>query len=122
MMSLEDLSVCVVVPLQCGPEPALRCLEGIAAQGEQPAFEVIVVDDAAPGLEPLLAQLAGDVTVLRNERRLGLAGSLSRALDHTRADTVAVLRDAAVPAPGWLSELCAALADPAVGTALSVTG
>jgi GT2 family glycosyltransferase len=121
-MALDDPRACIVVPLHCGPDQALQCLEGIAAQGDDPAFEVIVVDDASTGLQPLLEQLDGDVRVLRNDRRVGLAGSLHRALHDVRADTVVILRDAAVPAPGWLAGLIDALEDPDVAVAFSVSG
>jgi hypothetical protein len=40
--------------------------------------------------------------------------------DRARGEIVVALRDGAVPAPGWLSSLSAALADPVVGLAASV--
>jgi glycosyltransferase involved in cell wall biosynthesis len=39
----------IIVPLSCGPEPALRCLEAIAGQGDDLSFEVIIVDDPSLG-------------------------------------------------------------------------
>jgi len=113
--------VSIVVPLAGGPAQALRCLQGIAAQAEDPAHEIVVVDDASVGLEPLLSQLAGDVEVLRNERRLGFAGSARRGADHARGEIIVFIRDAAAPAPGWLLPLGAALDDPAVGLVASAT-
>jgi GT2 family glycosyltransferase len=119
-MTLGDPCVSLVVPLSCGPDQALRCLEGIAAQGSEPSFEVIVIDDATVGLAPLLTQLDGDVEVLHSERRLGLAGSIRLALSHARGATTLILRDGAVPSPGWLAGLASALDDPAVGIAFSL--
>ena len=113
--------VSIIVPLAGGPAQALRCFQGIAVQPEDPAHEIIVVDDASVGLEPLLSQLAGDVEVLRNERRLGFAGSARRGAEHARGEIVVFIRDAAAPAPGWLAPLAAALEDPAVGLAASAT-
>ncbi len=113
--------VSIIVPLAGGPAQALRCFEGIAAQPEDPAHEIIVVDDASVGLESLLSQLAGDVEVLRNDRRLGFAASARRGAEHARGEIIVFVRDAAVPAPGWLAPLAAALADPAVGLAASAT-
>jgi len=113
--------ISIIVPLAGGPAQALRCFEGIAAQAEDPAHEIIVVDDASVGLEPLLSQLAGDVDVLRNERRLGFARSARRGAEHARGEIIVLLRDAAVPAPGWLAPLAAALDDPAVGLAASAS-
>jgi GT2 family glycosyltransferase len=119
-MTLGDPCVSLIVPLSCGPDQALRCLEGIAAQGSEPRFEVIVIDDASVGLAPLLAQLDGDVQVLRSERRLGLAGSIRLALSHARGVTTLILRDGAVPGPGWMAGLASALDDPEVGIAFSL--
>ena len=114
-------TVSIIVPLAGGAAQALRCFEGIAAQAEDPAHEIIVVDDASVGLEPLLSQLAGDVEVLRNDRRRGFAASARRGAEHARGEIVVLIRDAAVPAPGWLAPLAAALADPSVGLVASAT-
>jgi GT2 family glycosyltransferase len=112
--------VSIVVPLQCGPEPALRCLEGIAAQGERPDFEVIVVDDDAPDLQPLLARLDGDVEVVCSPRRVGLAQALRLGAERARGDVIVALRDAAVPGAGWLAALAAPLGDPGIALTASV--
>jgi GT2 family glycosyltransferase len=114
-----DADVSIIVPLACDAARALRCLQAIAAQPVAPAYDVIVVADAAPWLEPLLAQLEGDVTVVRTERPLGATAALAAALEHAAADTIAVLTDAAVPAPGWLSPLLALLGKPDIGSAYS---
>jgi len=113
--------VSIIVPLAGGPAQTLRCFEGIAGQAEDPAHEIIVVDDASVGLEPLLSQLAGDVEVIRNERRLGFALSARRGAEHARGEIVVLIRDAAAPVPGWLAALAAALEDPAVALAASAT-
>ncbi len=94
--------VSIIVPLAGGPAQALRCFEGIAVQPDDPAHEIIVVDDASIGLEPLLSQLAGDVEVLRNERRLGLASSARRGAEHARGEIIVFIRDAAAPA-AWMA-------------------
>jgi GT2 family glycosyltransferase len=111
--------VSIIVPLACSAQRALRCVQAIAAQPDEPAYEVIVVADAAPWLEALLTQLDGDVTVVRTERPLGATAALAAALEHAGAQHVAVLADGAAPAPGWLSPLLSALRDPAVGIAYS---
>jgi GT2 family glycosyltransferase len=111
----------VIVPLSGGPAQALRCFQGIAEQADAPAHEIIVVDDAAVGLQSLLARLEGDVEVVRTERRLGFSGAVSRGLEVARAELVVLLRGGSVPGPGWLSALCAALNDPTIGMATSAT-
>jgi GT2 family glycosyltransferase len=111
----------VIVPLSGGPAQALRCFQGIAEQANAPAHEIIVVDNASVGLQPLLTRLEGDVEVVRTERRLGFAGAAAAGLEVARGELVVLLRDGAVPGPAWLAALCAALEDPSVGLAASIT-
>ncbi len=113
--------ISVVVPLSGGPAQALGCFEGIAAQADDPSHEIIVVDDASVGLEELLGRLAGDVQVVRNDRRIGYALAARRGAEHAQGDIVVFIRDAAAPAPGWLAPLATALEDPSVGVATSAT-
>ena len=114
-------NISIIVPLAGGAAQALRCFEGIAAQPEDPAYDVVVVDDASVGLENLLAQLDGDVDVVRTQSRSGFAASAWLGLGHAGTDIVVFLRDGAVPSPGWLAPLADALEDPAVGLAVSAT-
>ena len=113
--------ISIVVPLSGGAAQTLRCLEGIAAQPDDPPHEIIIVDDASVGLQALLARLEGDVQVVRTGRRVGFAAAVAEGLRHARTEIVVVLRDAAVPAPGWLAPLADALEDPAVGLAVSAS-
>jgi GT2 family glycosyltransferase len=119
-MTWDVALVSIVLPLHCGPQAAQRCLEGLAAQGEQPAFEVIVVDDACAGLQPLLARLEGDVEVVRSARRVGWGAALRLGAERAHGELIVALRDAAVPAAGWLPALAAAMADPEIALAASV--
>jgi GT2 family glycosyltransferase len=118
-MSLPRASI--IVPLSQSPAQALRCFEGIALQDEEPAHEIIVVDDAAVGLEALLARLAGDVEIVRRPRRGGFSAALASGLERAQSAVIVVVRDAAAPTVGWLAPLCTALEDPSVGLATSAT-
>jgi GT2 family glycosyltransferase len=111
----------IIVPLSGGAAQALRCFEGIAMQPDDPSHEIIVVDDASTGLEPLLSRLEGDVEIVHTERRLGFALAAWCGAERATGELLVFLRDAAVPAPGWLGPLAAALEDPAVGFAASTT-
>ena len=111
----------IIVPLSGGAAQALRCFEGVAVQPDDPSHEIIVVDDASTGLEPLLGRLEGDVEIVRTERRLGFALAAKRGAERATGEIVLFLRDAAVPAPAWLGPLAAALEDPTVGFAASAT-
>jgi GT2 family glycosyltransferase len=112
-------NISIIVPLSGGAAQALRCFEGIAIQPEEPAHEIIVVDDASPDLEPLLSRLEGDVEVVRNDRRLGFAAAAMRGAERAGGELLVFIRDAAVPGPGWLAPLAKALEDPSVGFAAS---
>ncbi len=111
----------IIVPLSGGAAQALRCFEGIASQPDDPAYEIIVIDDASADLAPLLARLEGDVELIRTERRLGFASAAMRGAERASGEILVFLRDAAVPAPGWLAPLAEALSDADVGFAASAT-
>ncbi|HEX8751904.1 MAG TPA: glycosyltransferase, partial [Solirubrobacterales bacterium] len=112
-----SMPVTIVAHLDCDRERARRCLLSLAALDPRPEHEVIVVDDAAPDLEPLLAGLEGDVRILRNERREGLAASAARAAELAAGETVVLLHGAPELAPGALAPLLDALADPGLAAA-----
>jgi GT2 family glycosyltransferase len=112
----------ILIVLDGGAEQALRCLTSVASlDPDQPAHEVVVVDDASVGLEALLARLDGDVTVVRSPRREGFAAAATRGLAHCRGDVVVALRGAPEVAPGFLAPLVGALADPEVAAVTPVT-
>jgi GT2 family glycosyltransferase len=111
----------LIVHLQGGPEQALRCFHALALLEPQPEHEVIVVDDASVGLDALLGRLDGDVTVVRAERRSGLAGALALGAARASGDVLVALRGAPEVTPAWLAPLVAALDDPAVAAATSRT-
>lgn len=107
----------LVVHLDGDRERARRCLLALAALDPQPEYEAIVVDDAAAGLEPLLGALEGDVEVIRNERREGLAASAVRAAELARSEVLVLLHGAPELEPGALGPLLEALADPELAAA-----
>lgn len=113
------MDVSIVVPLAGGAQRAMRCMQALAALPSEPAFEVVVVDDAAPDLEPLYAMLEGDVALVRMGRRSGLAASTRAGLDAARGRIVVLLTDAGEIQPGWLADLLAALESPSVAAAAS---
>lgn len=101
----------LVVYLDGGIARARACLESLAALDADPAFEAIVVDDASADLAALLAALDGDVRVVRNDRRLGLAASAAAAADLASTETLVLLHGAPTLHPDALGPLLAALED-----------
>jgi GT2 family glycosyltransferase len=113
----------LVVHLDGGLERGRRCLAALAALDPEPEFEAIVVDDATAGLEGLLASVEGDVRVLRNERRQGLAASAAAAAELARGDVLVLLHGAPALEPGALGPLLDALAEPGLaGAAAALPG
>jgi GT2 family glycosyltransferase len=113
--------VSILVVLDGDPERALRCLQSLAELAPVPENEVVIVDDASVGLEPLLARLDGDVAIERTPARLGFNGAVARALSRARGDVLVLLRDAPRVDPHFLAPLVAALDDPSVTGATAVT-
>lgn len=119
-MSHRTPSASVIVPLTGGPSQALRCCEGLAVQPPHPEHEVIIVDNASIGLQPLLDRLQGDVTVVRSDRRVSLAAATRLGAERAAADRLVLIRAAAAAAEGWLAPLIRVLDDERVGLATSV--
>ncbi|GAC1323733.1 MAG: hypothetical protein NVSMB25_20430 [Thermoleophilaceae bacterium] len=111
----------MIVPLQGGPEQALRCFEALATLPDEPLHEVIVVDDASVGLEALLARLEGDVEVIHLGRRCGFAQSINSALERATGEVTVMLRGAPEVAPGWLAPLVDAVLGDELEAAASGT-
>jgi GT2 family glycosyltransferase len=109
------------VTLPPDPRLALEVLEGVAAQAGGPEHEVVVVDDGAATLAGLLGRLEGDVEIVRARQRVGPARATALGVERARGEVLVLLDGRARPATGWLAPLVAALDDPAVAVAASVT-
>jgi GT2 family glycosyltransferase len=107
----------IVLPLEGDPERALRCLAALAQLPDDPAHEVVIVDDASVGLDDLLARLDGDVEIVRSPRRAGLAGALRLGVEASHGDVLVLLAGPVAVGPALLSALTAALADADVAAA-----
>ena len=91
----------------CGrPQGLVHCLAGLLEQ-TQPAFEIVVVDQA-PGAAARAASAQAGARYVEQERR-GLSASRNRALAECTGDVLAVTDDDCVPDPGWIAGLAAAL-------------
>ncbi len=111
----------MIVPLQGGPEQALRCFQSLATLPPEPEHEVIVVDDASVGLDELLGRLGGDVTVITLDRRHGFAGAVNGALERAGGEVAVMLRGAPEVGHGWLGPLVDAILGGRLDGAASVT-
>jgi len=104
--------VTIVVHLAGRREQMDSCLAALAALDSQTARDVILVNDATPGLDSLLDDLPGEIKVLRNERREGLVACAARAGKQSTSEFVVLLRGTSEISPGALDPLLAPLSDP----------
>jgi GT2 family glycosyltransferase len=84
-----------------------ECLTALRSQTVP--YRLLVVDNASTdGTADVLAGFP-EASVLRLPRNLGFAGGVAAGLAAVDTPRVALLNDDAVPAPGWLASLLAAL-------------
>jgi GT2 family glycosyltransferase len=111
----------LILVLDGGPDQVLRCLGSLAALPEEPEHEVVIVDNGSVGLDELFLRLAGDVEIVRQERRTPFAEAATAGLRQARGEIVVLLRGAPEVAPGWLAPLVRALDEPARAAATSIS-
>ena len=91
------------------------CLEALCGQS---GWEILVVDNASTdNTLPLARRFADKVQIVAEHQNLGFAGAVNQALRITSSDVVVILNPDAVPSPGTLDCLAAAVANPEIGAA-----
>ena len=88
------MDVSIIVPVQGDLDQAWRCFVSLAGLPDQPAYEIVIVDDAAAGLDEVLARLDGDVSVVRSEGRVGFARAANLGAERASGDVLVFLRGA----------------------------
>ena len=98
-----------------------ECIDSLKRNPQQTPFEVIVIDDASSDDSSQQAQAAMPaVTLLRNDRNLGLTRSLNRGIAASRGRYVLVLDNDTTVLTGALDHLVEYLdTNPDVGVAVS---
>jgi hypothetical protein len=100
----------IVLVVRDRMESTLRSLQALAELGDEPAFELVVVDNGSTDATPqLLAGLEGDVRVLRNATPVAFGAACDQAASVAAGDQLVFLDADAVPVAGWLTALSAAL-------------
>jgi glycosyltransferase involved in cell wall biosynthesis len=106
-MSQVTPIISVIVATRNRRQSLGRFLDGLRSLPEQPAWELIVVDNgSADGTASLLSTAAEDLPiVVVNENLPGKSRALNRALKHARGDILLFTDDDVVPDPNWLTAL-----------------
>ena len=116
----DTAELTLLVPLPPAPTVALACLEAISELAPEPRHEVVLVDSSCGVLDELLARVEGEVTIVRADRRAGLAAAIDEGLERVESAFVVLLPQGALPTPGALAALHGALSDPGVAVATAV--
>jgi GT2 family glycosyltransferase len=101
----------IIVPTYGKPLLTYTCLKSIHANTLPGAFEVIVIDDAAPEIAAQTLALVTGVRFVRNQTNLGFVGSCNKAAALARGSTLVFLNNDTIVTPGWLEALSAVLRD-----------
>ncbi len=114
-LSPATIAVSIVIPAYNQATLLVRLLDSFLAMGNQPLWEVIIVDDAST--DDTQSQVAdwlenhGDVNgrYLRQEHNQGPGAARNRGLEVAKAPLVAFTDTDCVVKPGWLAALVAPL-------------
>jgi GT2 family glycosyltransferase len=111
----DDITVIVCAFTQRRLQVTVACIEAVLAQSPAAAAVVVVVDHNE-ALQAQLAERFGDprVTVMSNPRERGLSHARNAGVERCTTPLVAFIDDDAIPDPGWLAGLRAALESEAV--------
>lgn len=106
----EDTTVIVCAFTRRRLQATIACIEAVLSQSAPPAAVVVVVDHNEE-LRAELERACSDrrVRVLSNPRERGLSHARNAGLEHCTTPLVAFVDDDAIPDPGWLAGLRAAL-------------
>lgn len=109
--------VSIIIPVFNKIEYTVKCLQALEANTpKELQYEVIIIDNASTDATPdVLAELEGDVTVVRNEKNLGFARACNQGAKIARGDYLVFLNNDTEPQPGWLEALLSRAQDERVG-------
>lgn len=113
-MTIQPLSVCVIVPVYNGEKTIAACLESLLQQQFNAGpFEIIVVENGSTDRTQAIVQTY-PVRIIQCERK-GPAYARNVGARHTQADILAFTDADCVADPDWLEELVQPFSDEEIG-------
>jgi GT2 family glycosyltransferase len=96
----------IIVPVRDRVDLTRRCLTQLAGVTDGVEYEVIIVDNGSTdGTAAFLAELGGDVHILRNAEEVGFARACNQGAAAARGRHLVFLAPDVLPHPGWLTTL-----------------
>jgi GT2 family glycosyltransferase/SAM-dependent methyltransferase len=95
----------LIVTAHVGADVTAACLRSIAERTEGPAFEVIVVDDAADADNARLWEAVDGAQILVNDPGIGYLRSVNRGAAAARGRYLVLMNNDVEVTPGWLRAL-----------------
>ena len=96
----------IIIPVFNKLDLTRQCLTTLASATTMPEYEVIVVDNASTdGTAEFLAELGGDVQVIRNPENYGFAVASNQGAKAARGEFLLFLNNDTIPTEGWLNAL-----------------
>jgi O-antigen biosynthesis protein len=105
--SYDEPLASLIITAHTGAQLTAACLRSIAERTEGPAFETIVVDDAADADNARLWEAVQGATVLVNEPGIGYLRSVNRGAAAARGRYLVLMNNDVEVTPGWLRALVA---------------
>jgi cellulose synthase/poly-beta-1,6-N-acetylglucosamine synthase-like glycosyltransferase len=96
----------IIIPVFNKLDLTRQCLTTLASLTTMPEYEVIVVDNASSDVTvEFLAELGGDVQVIRNPENYGFAVACNQGAKAARGEFLLFLNNDTIPTEGWLNAL-----------------
>jgi len=96
----------IIIPVSNKLDLTRQCLTTLASLTTMPEYEVIVVDNASTdGTAEFLAELGGDVQIIRNPENFGFAIACNQGAKAARGEYLLFLNNDTIPTEGWLNAL-----------------
>lgn len=107
----------IIIPVWNKRELTEQCLAELAKVTSGVSYEVIVVDNhSTDDTAQLLAQLSGDIQIIRNSENLGFAKACNQGARAARGRFLIFLNNDTIPLSNWLTALVAeVMSHPEVG-------